>query len=303
MVNYIKPSYEILAVTQPKRCITEGNPPVTSVYLRPVDLIERAGRTCYKSEDRIGNTVCPDCGNQVVPTKKTYEMDIGYCDKCDDKKKLIPSSEWFVKMIVEHGHLSVIEHVSVTVKFISNRGFTHELVRHRLCSYSQESTRYCDYGKEKHGKEISVIDQRMIILHEMLNGSDFHFPLDETVEHFLEWLKGRGEEFDENLKMWKNDKLNAAFHAVGDWIDAMIRAEGEYLKMREHDAPPQVARGVLPIDLKTEIVMTANLRQWGHVFKMRASPKAHPNMQQLMYPLLEDFKKMFPGVYDNLEVF
>jgi len=229
--------------------------------------IEQAGRTCYKSEGNI--------------TK-------------DSARK-------FVKMIVGRGHLSVIEHVNVTVKFVCNRGFTHELVRHRPCSYSQESTRYCDYGSGKHGKEITVIDQRATIIKEMLPMFDFE---DWGIETIREYLKREVGMTDmRSLPVWKDVDVGHAFKAVGDWITAMEKAERLYMSMREWGAPPQVARGVLPIDVKTEIVMTANLRQWGHVFKMRASPKAHPNMQQLMYPLLERFKQLFPGVYDNLEVF
>jgi len=99
----------------------------------------------------------------------------------------------------------------------------------------------------------------------------------------------------------ENEKKKKAREACASWMFAMEQAEKRYMEMIESGASPQFARGVLPIDVKTEIVMTANLRQWGHVFKMRTDPVAHPNMHQLMIPLLEDFKRLFPGMYENLK--
>lgn len=227
MVKYVKPSFEILAITSPVSRGDgggEGDRAITTPY----EFLEYAGRTCYKSEEK---------------------MDEGTAEK-------------FVEMIARLGHLSVIEHVNVTVKFTCNRGFSHELVRHRLASYSQESTRYCNYGKEKFGKEITVIDQE---------------------KHF----KG----------------LDRGEVAYSKWKDAMASAEEQYIFLTGIKVPAQLARGVLPIDVKTEIVCTANLREWGHIFKMRASPRADPTMQRLMYPLLEEFKKLFPHVYDSLDAF
>ena len=90
--------------------------------------IERAGRTCYKSEDKITEG----------------------------------SSKKFAKMVLDRGHHSVIEHGLAIVRFICDRGISHEIVRHRLASYSQESTRYCNYSKDKFGKEITVIDPRPV---------------------------------------------------------------------------------------------------------------------------------------------
>lgn len=276
-VKYVEPSFKIIAVTWPLNAEDDFGDCVTSAN----KIIELAGRTCYKSEDKI----------------------------------IEGSANEFVKMISKRGHLSVIEHVNVTVKFISNRGFTHELVRHRLCSYSQESTRYCDYQKGKFGSEITVIDQRMIILEEMVKSiydpiyGNEDKSIGEQIDGFKKWLVEYGvRKVTDNgwinaLTGEPDSMLNNAFAAIGDWIDAMCKAESAYLRMREHDVPPQVARGVLPIDLKTEIVTTANLRQWGHIFRLRTSPTAHPNMHQLMIPLLEEFKKMFPGIYDKLEVF
>ncbi|MHA1370558.1 MAG: FAD-dependent thymidylate synthase [Promethearchaeota archaeon] len=183
--------------------------------------VELAGRTCYKSEDHIS---------------------------ADSYLK-------FSKMLIDRGHLSVIEHVYITVKFISNRGFSHELVRHRTASYSQESTRYCNYSKGKFGNEISVINQR-------------------------ELLKN-----DDDYELWKK---------------AMENAEVSYMALIKNGVAPQVARGVLPIDLKTEIIITANLREWRHILKLRTSESAHPNIRSLMKKLLFEFKQKIPVIFDDI---
>ena len=195
--------------------------------LTPIDgenilkLIELAGRTCYKSHDLI----TPD------------------------------SAKNFVSKIAQRGHESVIEHYNITVRFFCNRGFTHELVRHRLAAYSQESTRYCNYNKDKFGNEITVIKP---------------FEVEEgTKEYEL-------------------------------WLEAMKNAEKSYMAMIENGSKPENARGVLPIDIKTEIVITANIREWKHIFGLRTSKAAHPSMRELMIPLLKDFQASIPVLFDDI---
>jgi thymidylate synthase (FAD) len=324
MVRYVKPSFEILAMTSVQPMAGKERPlslddwaSVQWKYRMPQELIEAAGRTCYKSEENMGMPYCKQCRVPTVHVGNCTD-DERECPKC--KKNTYKGDLEtcaFVEMIVRRGHMSVIEHVNVTVKFISNRGFTHELVRHRLASYSQESTRFCDYSKGKHGNELTVIDQRMIILEEMVKkiydpayGAK-HMSIDEQIKSFKNWLVEYGvrkiaDEGWVNALTGEPDRiLNDAFRAIDYWEQAMIEAEDKYIRMRDANAKPQIARGVLPIDVKTEIVMTCNIREWGHVFRMRSSynPGAHPNMHQLMDPLLEDFKALFPGVYDNLEAF
>ena len=183
--------------------------------------IEAAGRTCYKSEDKI----TPD------------------------------SAAKFVRMILKSGHESVVEHASATVRFVCDRGVTHELVRHRLAAYSQESTRYANYSKDKFGSEISVI--RPIF-----------------------WKEGTG--------------------GYARWERAMADAERAYLDLVEAGARPEEARSVLPNSLKTEIVMTANLREWRHVFKLRCAGPAHPQIREIMLPLLDEFNRRMPAVFGDL---
>lgn len=184
--------------------------------------IEKIGRVCYKSEEKI-----------------TSE-----------------SSKNFVNNILKSGHESVIEHEKVSVRFICDRGVSHEIVRHRIASYSQESTRYCNYSKEKFGKEITVIKP-------------------------LFW--------DEDSKEYKI------------WYEAMLRSEQDYQALIRLGAKPQEARSVLPNSLKTEIVVTMNLREWRHFFKLRTATNAHPQMREVAGMALDKFKQEIPIVFDDIK--
>jgi len=190
--------------------------------------IERCGRTCYKSEDKI----------------------------TDD------SAVAFVRKIIASGHHSVLEHVSATVRIVCDRGVSHEIVRHRLAAYSQESTRYCNYGAGKFGGEITVISPPWY--------------LDEAES-------GPGEP-----------------GPSGIWAAAMRGAERAYLDMLASGASPQDARSVLPNSLKTEIVMTCNAREWRHFFTLRTAKAAHPQMRQIACPMLAEFRKRVPVLFDDV---
>ena len=194
----------------------------------PLKMIEAAGRTCYKSEGKITEG----------------------------------SAEKFVKMIIKRGHLSVIEHPYMSVKFICDRGVTHEIVRHRLAAYSQESTRYCNYK----------------------GGVTFIIP---------SWINIKEGEYDFLSEDPRHGK------AAWVWYKSMLERERDYKDLLELGWSPQQARSVLPNSLKTEIIMTANLREWMHVFKLRTSKTAHPQMRELMRPLLEEAKKRVPIIFDN----
>jgi thymidylate synthase (FAD) len=175
--------------------------------------IERAGRTCYKSEDKITDE----------------------------------SSEAFVRSIIKRGHESVLEHHNITLRFITDRGVSHEIVRHRLASYSQESTRYCDYSK----KDMEFIRQ-----------VDFEFR--DSERYVLELIEER------------------------------------YNEMLQVGATPQQARSILPNCLKTEIVVTMNLRAWRHFFKLRTAPAAHPQMRALAKEALRILKVFVPVIFEDI---
>ena len=147
----------------------------------------------------------------------------------------------------------MLEHVSASVRFITDRGVTHELVRHRLCSFSQESTRYIKYKDE------------------------------------IEFVE----------PVWWND-VNYSAEQKRIWLEAMRVAEELYHAALAAGDKPEQARSILPNAVKTEIVATANLREWRHVFHMRASPKAHPQMRALMLDCLQGFAKEIPVIFDDL---
>ena len=189
--------------------------------------LEQVGRICYKSEDRIKS---------------------GTADP-------------FIQGLVKNGHEAMIEHSMISVKFIHNRGFSHELVRHRLASYAQESTRYCNYSKDKSDNQITVIKPYW------WNDTDI-----KNIKGVREYWK-KSTEFDEEA----------------------------YLYMVKNGLKPQGARGKLPIDLKTEIVMSANPREWRSVFMLRADRPAHPDMRRLMIPLLVTMATMFPILFGDIK--
>ena len=186
--------------------------------------IERCARVCYKSEDRITDG----------------------------------SAEKMVAALIRSGHEAMLEHYSFTVKFICDRGIANELVRHRIASFAQESSRYCCYAKDKVGKELTFI----------------------------------------NPGFWEPDSDNYA-----RWFHEMNEAEKTYLAMIESGATPEQARDILPTSIKTEIVMTANLREFRHFFKLRAegvTGKPHPQMLEITIPLLKELKQKIPVVFDDI---
>ncbi len=187
-------------------------------------LLELAGRVCYKSEDRITDT----------------------------------SASAFIRRMHDSKHESVLEHAAITVRVICDRGVSHELVRHRLASFSQESTRYCNYSKDKHGQEITVIEPCF-------------------------WPEGGNEEFQHKPRQY--------------WKISCESSEAFYFRLLRLGATPQEARSVLPNSLKTEVVMTANPREWNHIFRLRCSPQAHPQMREIMIPLHQEFARRWPSLF------
>lgn len=183
--------------------------------------IELCGRVCYKSEDRITDG----------------------------------SAEKFVGMILKSGHESVLEHEKITVRFVCDRGVTHEIVRHRIASYSQESTRYCNYSKDKFGGEITFIRPCF-------------------------WAKD-----DEKFALWK---------------ETMQSIEDSYVKLISLGAKPEEARSILPNSVKTEIMVTMNLREWRHFFKLRTAERAHPQIREVAIPLLNELKGLVPVIFDDI---
>ncbi len=205
-MRVIEPYFEILEELDGKKMLQK---------------IEKIGRVCYKSEDRITED----------------------------------SAEKFVGNILKRGHESVIEHEKISVKMVCDRGVTHEIVRHRVASYSQESTRYCNYQKDKFGNELTFIK-----------------PV-----------------------FWKEDSPEYAL-----WKASMQQIEDQYMKLIDMGASAQEARSILPNSLKTEIVVTMNLREWRHFFRLRTASGAHPQMREIASMVLEEFRRQIPIVFDEL---
>lgn len=186
--------------------------------------LERIARTCYKSEDRI-------------------------TDDATSAKKIISN-------IIKSGHEAMIEHVSISVKFTCDRITSQSIVRHRIASYAQESTRYCNYAKDKFGGEITFVKP-----------SNW----DEL------------DEIDKEI-----------------FIDLLNNCETSYINLIKRGWKAQMARAVLPNCLKTEINMTANLREWRTFFKLRCDTPAHPDIRIMALQLLTEFHDKIPVIFDDL---
>jgi thymidylate synthase (FAD) len=192
-------------------------------------LIELGIRTAYKSEDKIG----PGTDTEIIGRIKNFK------------------------------HESTLEHGSITVKFITDRGVTHELVRHRVASFTQESTRYCNYGKDKFDNQVTFIEPFFYVPSCNPNG-------------------------DENTALYDS------------WKNMCMSAEAAYLNQLQNKAKPQEARSILPNSLKTEIVVTANIREWRHIAALRTSNAAHPQIRQIICPLLARFRQLWPILFDDV---
>lgn len=182
--------------------------------------IERACRTCYRSEGKI--------------TDDSYKNLINNC--------------------ITRGHESVLEHEKVTVRIYSDIGSYKDLTRHRFASFSVESTRYCSYDKDKYGNEISVINPVYI----------------------------------NDIEMYKI------------WKETIEKMESGYMKMKELGATTDMCRNLLPHSTAAEYTMTANIREWKHIFNLRANNHVHPAVRQVMIPLLKYFKEQMPEIFEEI---
>lgn len=185
--------------------------------------IERAARVCYDSENKI-----------TTDGQSAKEL---------------------IHKLVDNGHEAMLEHSCLMVRFICDRAIANELTRHRMASFAQESTRYCNYSNGKFGGQIHVICP-----------SDIS---EGTQEYEL-------------------------------WHLAMYSAEKMYLSMLESGCKPEIARSVLPLCLKTTLIVTANYREWRHILELRTNKRAHPDMRNLMLPLLHELQDRIPIIFDDI---
>ena len=211
--------------------------PISEGGIRELQHIERIGRVCYKSEDKI----------------------------TEDGE----SAKKFVKMLINAHHEAMIEHSTLSVMFTVDRGVSHEMVRHRIASFAQESTRYVNYSKDKFGNEINVIDLRP------------------------------GIELDRKMSGMSAEVIDAV---LKEWEQAMIDAEKHYMRLIELGATAQIARSVLPNSTKTNITITANYREWRNYFRLRTAGDAHPQIREVSVPLLKELKERIPVIFDDITV-
>jgi thymidylate synthase (FAD) len=222
--------------------------------------IEKAGRTCYQSEPKDACALGPK-----EPCIRGYAKQ-GYKDCIFDECQH-HSCQKFVKMLRDKGHHAMIEFGDITVKFRTNRGVTHELVRHRHCSFAQESTRYVKY--------------------------------DGTMEFIKPvWTNILTGTWGMAALAGYRDGRPTTPEAV--WIASMLKAEEDYKDLLSKGWKAQQARELLPNSLKTEIVCKANFREWRHILNLRCAKAAHPQMRALMLPLLAELKTKIPVVFDDL---
>jgi thymidylate synthase (FAD) len=195
--------------------------------------IEKAGRTCYRSEGK----------------KITQE-----------------SAGKFTRMLIKREHFSVIEHSLMTVLFTDiSRGFTHEMVRHRLCSFSQESTRYVDYAKGELNPDLEKFQLKCIV----------------------------PPHKDENEEVYVEERGPLSL------VDMLEEIESFYRALRKAGWIPEDARQVLPNAINADIVVSANFREWRHIFKMRTQKAAHWEIRQVTGDLLEKVKQIIPVIFED----
>lgn len=213
-----------------------GGETLSQMRERLYSQIEYAARTCYQSGDMTTET----------------------------------SASGIIKRLIQNKHTAMLEHASFSVQFFVDRGLTHEFVRHRLASFAQESTRYCNYSKGKFGSEITCID-----------------------------IAG-GIERDPKMKHLTEEQTQAV---LNEWYKACEDAEQHYFRMLELGASPQIARSVLNNSTKSSLVITANITEWRHILSLRAlgtTGAPHPQMLEVMEDLLFRLNCIMPELFGDL---
>lgn len=258
-------------------------------------LIERCGRVCYKSEDKITEDSAKPFVDRMIKSGHGAVLEHGtvylqffwagaVCQHCNQTapNKLLDryagnkysivhyhGNDVYVttnlRVLVENNWLDDLKYICepteyherrVTVHFVCDRGVSHEFVRHRVMSFAQESTRYCNYSKDKFGNELTFI---------IPNWVNTHCP---------------------------NKEQEGPSVPNMEWSSAMLNAEASYRILLKMGWTPQQARTVLPNSLKTELIMTGFMSDWKHFFELRCGSAAHPQARELAIPLQEKFKEL-----------
>lgn len=306
-MKLVKPSFEIL----------EQEPSYEGMLRH----IERCGRTCYKSEDKITKDSAKKFVDMIINRGHTAVLEQGtvylaipmttYCPEAvntyiDNPYSVVNECNDFVftdkygnevcawcvttnyRVLLENDCLEDLEFLCeptkyhtkrITVKFICDRGVSHEFVRHRVFSFAQESTRYCNYSKDKFGEECTFIIPSWLDLEE---GS---YKYEGTLK------SSKGEHIPVIYSPTEDRAYNTLASCEGFFLQSLFDSETQYFKLLEKGWIAQQARAVLPNSLKTELIMTGTIDQWKGFFKLRDAKDAHPQARELAQPLHEEFIK------------
>lgn len=288
--------------------IIEQGPSIDGIY----KIIEQAGRVCYKSEDKITEDSAKEfvermikSGHGAMLEHGTVYLKIPY-GTMDDRGEfsnepivikyidnpysvVMNNSEndyWYItsnyRVIIENGWIDDLQYLCeptefhakrITVHFVCDRGVSHEYVRHRVFSFAQESTRYCNYSKDKFGNELTYI-----------------CPCWLDYDRVQELTEIANRDNKEVYRMGHDESLSMEERGLCSFVYDMSNHEHGYLFQISVGWKPQEARAVLPNALKTELVMTGFVSDWEHFFKLRDAGSAHPQARELAYPLHEEFK-------------
>lgn len=321
-MKLIKPSFEIW----------EQSAGLEGVYKQ----IEKVGRVCYKSEDKITEDSAKPFVDRMIKSGHGAMLEHGtvYLQYEVVKDAINPLTKYYLnkyskvkakegaigetmrlfvttnlRVLVENGWLDDLQYICepteyherrVTVHFVCDRGVSHEFVRHRVMSFAQESTRYCNYSKDKFGNELTFIIPCWLDIPEGV--AYFHDGINYRVGATMENPFGESV----NFKAWVNKKSN--YVEVHDYIQALDSAEKAYFRLMDkwenrvadrrytgfkgNPWTPQQARAVLPNSLKTELVVTGFTSDWNHFFDLRArgtTGAPHPQAKELAEPLMKEF--------------
>lgn len=286
-MKLIKPSFEILD----QQCGLEG------IYKQ----IEISGRTCYKSEDKITEDSAKEFVDRMIKSghgamlehgtvylgmpvetmipieangwgkyiKNPYSKGFKVCNVNGQKRVAITTN---LRVLVENGWLDDLQYICepteyhekrITVKFITDQGILREFTRHRVFSFAVESTRYCNYTKDKFSNEITFIQPNWISDEDI---KDYHI----NYNYFI-------------------DQDNNHITAVNRFMSALKNAEYFYMELIKLGWKPQQARNILPLATKCDMVMTGFVSDWKHFFALRDAASAHPQAQELAHSLHEAF--------------
>jgi thymidylate synthase (FAD) len=227
------------------------------VYIRSTEYAVSANIRAWRDFFKAVKEINPEGLVHFYPLMRKYDILFGdILSEIDPDIKPYKGGIFWIEITMDDlNENERLTHHCETVRFITDRGISHEIVRHRPASFSQESTRYCNYSKDDFCGEITVIKPCFLS------------------EHTQAW--------------W-------------GWYDGCKRAEDAYFNLLDIGLTPQEARSVLPTSLKTEVVMTTNLREWRHFLKLRTASSAHPQIREIAIPLLAELKQRIPVVFDDI---